>query len=189
MEKYDHLVKILILGDKNVGKTSLTKLFTNNTFINIHGSTVGIDFYTKQIDLTIDSETRRVKIQLWDTSAEEKYKLILTTYYKAVNGVILVYDITDKSSFENIIDVLKEILFFKNIPILILGNKSDLDASRKVFNSDLETIKNVKEVSIMKPETFILALQEFVSKIILTSKPLNFYKDDILNHNDNNCNI
>ena len=117
------LFKILLLGDWSVGKTCFLMRYTENTFNDIHLSTVGIDYKFKS--LTLD-DAQKLKIQIWDTAGQERYKSITKSYIKGANGIILIYDVTSKKSVEGIQNWVKQI---KELPskicIAIAANKID----------------------------------------------------------------
>ena len=136
-EKYDLMFKILLLGDSGVGKSSLLLRYTKNEFISDLRSTIGVEFALKY--LTIDNF--QLKVQIWDTAGMERYRSITNAYYKGAKGVIVVYDICRKKSFEN---VDKWIDDFKSkadddAVIILIGNKSDLDEKREVSKEEAES--------------------------------------------------
>ena len=90
-QKYNHLFKLLIIGESGVGKTCLLLRFTDDSFT----STIGIDFKIKIINL----DNKLIKLQIWDTAGEERFRTITKTYYKGVHGIILTCDVTDINSF------------------------------------------------------------------------------------------
>ena len=98
-DKKENLYKILLLGDWSVGKTCFLMRYIDNTFNEIHLSTIGMDFKLK--DVTLDND-KTVKIQIWDTAGQERYKSISKSYVKGANGIFLIYNITNKASFESI---------------------------------------------------------------------------------------
>ncbi|XP_041600375.1 ras-related protein Rab-13 isoform X3 [Vulpes lagopus] len=102
---YDHLFKLLLIGDSGVGKTCLIIRFAEDSFNNTYISTIGIDFKIR----TVDVEGKKIKLQVWDTAGQERFKTITTAYYRGAMGIILVYDITDEKSFENIQNWMKSI--------------------------------------------------------------------------------
>nr|XP_020666482.1 ras-related protein Rab-13 [Pogona vitticeps] len=102
---YDHLFKLLLIGDSGVGKTCLIIRFAENNFNRTYISTIGIDFKIR----TVEIEGKRIKLQVWDTAGQERFKTITTAYYRGAMGIILVYDITDEKSFENIQNWMKSI--------------------------------------------------------------------------------
>ena len=124
---YDVKCQLLIIGNSNVGKTSIITRFTNGTFSQNYLATVGLDNYTK-IE-TIDN--KNVQIKLWDTAGQEKYKSLTKSFFRGAEGVILVYDITNLESFTDLklwINSIKENLGEEkeSIPSIIVGNKIDL---------------------------------------------------------------
>lgn len=136
-----YIYKIITIGDSNVGKTNVISQFVNNEFIKDNRSTIGIDFQVKNMNI----DNQNVKLQIWDTSGQEKFKSITKSYYRYTNAVIIVFDLTVRSSFDNIENWIEEIE--KNVKIddlshselLIIGNKSDL-FSRKVFQKDIDDL-------------------------------------------------
>uniref|UniRef100_A0A8C9AAG1 Ras-related protein Rab-13 n=1 Tax=Prolemur simus TaxID=1328070 RepID=A0A8C9AAG1_PROSS len=127
---YDHLFKLLLIGDSGVGKTCLIIRFAEDNFNNTYISTIGIDFKIR----TVDIEGKKIKLQVWDTAGQERFKTITTAYYRGAMGIILVYDITDEKSFENIQNWMKSIKENASAGVerLLLGNKCDMEAKRKV---------------------------------------------------------
>lgn len=94
----DLSVKILILGDAGVGKTSLTSRFTDGSFTMQYITTIGVDFKTKMVKL----EDKNIKYQVWDTAGQERFRSIAKAYYRGVSGILLTFSLTDRASFENI---------------------------------------------------------------------------------------
>ena len=121
---YDFMVKLLILGDSSVGKSSLMNRFCSEIFSSSHIATIGVDFKYK----TIECESKRIKLQIWDTAGQEKYRSIVKTYYKGAMGIILTYAINDRKSFQNVESWMKQISTnaAQGIIVLLVGNKSDL---------------------------------------------------------------
>jgi Ras-related protein Rab-1A len=139
MNDYDYLFKLLLTGDSGVGKSALLVRFTDNFYLDNHISTIGIDFKVR----TIDVNGKKVKLQLWDTAGQERFKTITSSYYKYSHGIILVYDVTDKKSFENIPYWMKEIDRYAPSSIRILvGNKCDLIDKRIVSVSEAQELAN-----------------------------------------------
>ena len=95
---YDHFFKILLVGDACVGKTSLLIRFSEDIFSQMYNMTIGIDFRTK----IVVHNGERIKLQLWDTAGQERYRTITQAYYRGSHGVLVVYDVTSRSSFEHI---------------------------------------------------------------------------------------
>jgi small GTP-binding protein len=127
--KYDHLFKLLIIGESGVGKTCLLLRFTDDSFTANHLTTIGIDFKIKIINL----ENKMIKLQIWDTAGQERFRTITKTYYKGAHGIILTYDVTDETSFKNIKNWIKQIEqnAQNNVCKVLVGNKCDVK-ERKV---------------------------------------------------------
>ncbi|KAI8051187.1 GTP-binding protein-like protein [Syncephalis plumigaleata] len=127
---YDHLFKLLLIGDSGVGKSCLLLRFTDDSFTPSFITTVGIDFKVRTIDL----HGRRIKLQIWDTAGQERYRNITTAYYRNAMGVLIVYDITDRQSFSNVSDWIKQVEEHANESVdkLLVGNKCDREVDRAV---------------------------------------------------------
>ena len=125
---YDQKCQLLIIGDSTVGKTSILSRFTNGIFNSNYLATVGLDSFTK--DEIIDDKTVRIKI--WDTAGQERYKSLTKGFFRNAEGVMLVYDVTNSETYENLKFWLQSI---KNntspdmgeIPIILIGNKIDCE--------------------------------------------------------------
>ncbi|KAH8254954.1 ras-related protein Rab-35 [Drosophila serrata] len=125
---FDHLFKLLIIGDSGVGKSSLLIRFSDDTFSGSYITTIGVDFKIR----TVDIDGLRVKLQIWDTAGQERFRTITSTYYRGTHGVIVVYDVTNGESFANVRRWLEEIQ--NNCDVVnkvLVGNKND-DPDRKV---------------------------------------------------------
>lgn len=128
---YNHLFKLLIIGDSNVGKSSLLLRFADNSFSGSYITTIGVDFKIR----TVDINGERVKLQIWDTAGQERFRTITSTYYRNTHGVIIVYDVTNPESFVNVKRWLNEISQnCDNVCKILVGNKND-DPSRKRVDS------------------------------------------------------
>ena len=122
--------KIALLGDSSVGKTSIVKRLINNDFKENQLSTIGTEQNTKTIKLNENSEEEILcTLQIFDTAGQEKFRSITPNYIKNADGIILVFDLTNYSSFENIKYWIKQIYNnkkYENLPFIIIGNKYDL---------------------------------------------------------------
>jgi small GTP-binding protein len=126
--QYDTTCSILLLGDSCVGKTSLISRYANGIFKDEYIATVGLDFVSKQ-EIIND---KNINVKLWDTAGQERYKALTPSYLRGADGVVLVYDVTNSETFDNLkfwIDSLKNNLGENNtfLPIVINGNKIDID--------------------------------------------------------------
>lgn len=132
--EYDYLFKLLLIGDSGVGKSCLLLRFADNSYTESYISTIGVDFKIRTVD--IDGKT--VKLQIWDTAGQERFRTITSSYYRGSHGIIVVYDVTDQESFNNVKQWFKEIDRYatEGVTKLLVGNKSDLTA-KKVVDYDV----------------------------------------------------
>ncbi len=127
----DIVYKILLLGDTSVGKTCFLLRYTDKIFEESHISTIGLDYRLKSMTL---KNGKNIKLQIWDTSGQERFRAITKNYYKQANGILLMYDITNEKSFSNIQNWITQIKeeTSSNIVLFIIGNKIDLEDQRKI---------------------------------------------------------
>ena len=154
------VIPLMLLGDGQVGKTSLTKRLTGNVFEDSQLTTIGKESYVYQTQL----HGYDVKMKIWDTAGQERFKSMSVNVIKNVEGLILTYSIASRESFQNLESWLKQLNDADDLskkPIIIVGNKSDLEASREVskaegkqfadnhgyhfFETSAKTAENVKE--------------------------------------------
>ncbi|XP_052171469.1 ras-related protein RGP1 [Diospyros lotus] len=133
-QKIDYVFKIVLIGDSAVGKSQLLSRFSRNEFSLDSKSTIGVEFQSKTI--VVDHKT--VKAQIWDTAGQERYRAVTSAYYRGAVGAMLVYDMTKRQSFDHIARWLEELRGHadKNIVIMLVGNKSDLETLRVVPTED-----------------------------------------------------
>ena len=129
-EEIPYVFKILLLGDGGVGKTSLLRRFIDNTFDPDYKTTIGVQFMTRIVRF----ENKSVKLIIWDIAGQSKHATYRHLYYKAANGIILVYDIIRNGSLENLPRWLQDarVTIGSDIKVAVLGNKMDLEESRAV---------------------------------------------------------
>lgn len=127
---YDFLFKLLLIGDSGVGKTCILVRFSEDCFNSTFISTIGIDFKIR----TIEIDGKKIKLQIWDTAGQERFRTITTAYYRGAMGIMLVYDVTNDKSFDNIKNWIRNIdeNAAADVEKMVLGNKCDLDESRVV---------------------------------------------------------
>ena len=126
----EDIINIMTLGISSVGKTSFIFRFTENTFQNLFISTIGIDYKVKIIEI----ENIKYKLIFYDTAGQEKFKSVAPNLIKKAHGIIIMYDITNKSSFNSIPDIIKNIKEEKgnDFPMILIGNKIDLEPDREI---------------------------------------------------------
>lgn len=135
MAEYDHLFKLLLVGNSGVGKTSLLLRFSHNEFNEDTRNTVGVDLKVKFIQF----RQKRLKLTIWDTAGQERFRTLTSAYYRGAHGIILVYDITARDSFQNIKEWLAEVDIYttnKSCVKLLVGNKIDKEAVRAVSKAE-----------------------------------------------------
>lgn len=132
---YDHLVKILLVGDSGVGKSSLLARFISDSF-DEQGPTVGVDFKLKHVDV----DGTRLKLTVWDTAGQERFRTLTSSYYRGAHGVVFVYDVTSRESFENARETWrKEVEMYGTIANsvkIVIGNKIDREDERTVARKE-----------------------------------------------------
>ena len=151
-EPYDFLFKMILIGDSSVGKSNILLKYLKGEFDPNSRATVGVEFGTKNITLN----GKRVKIQIWDTAGQERYKSITSAYYKGAKGAFIVYDISRRTTFDNIDKWITDLKTNgdQNIAIILIGNKSDLEDKREVSKD--EGVKKSEDCKIAFLETSAL---------------------------------
>jgi small GTP-binding protein len=148
LDEYDFLFKLIIVGDSNVGKTNIMSKYIHNQFNQHSKSTIGVEFGTKIVNI----DNKKIKAQIWDTAGQERYKAITSAYYKGAKGAFVVYDITRKQSFDSVDRWINDLRAAadKNLSIIIIGNKCDLEDQRQVNKEQGEDKAKNYEVAFME---------------------------------------
>ena len=120
--------KLILIGDVAVGKTSIINSFLGQKFSDEYEPSIGVDFFSK----TIKYKEKNIKLQIWDSAGQEKFKSLIPNYIRGASLVILVYDISNKKSFDNLNSWIEFINNYENTNIVICGNKIDLKNKREV---------------------------------------------------------
>ena len=138
-------LNILLVGDANVGKTSILLKYTENFFPNQYQATIGVEYKMKIIKLN----NMNIKLQIWDTAGQERYKSIAKNFFHSANGVFLVFDITNKQSFENLNKWIEDVKENspKDCKYIIIGNKSDLSDQRTISTFEIDNFVKEKKSS------------------------------------------
>lgn len=133
-QKVDYVFKVVLIGDSAVGKSQILARFARDEFSLDSKATIGVEFQTRTLVL----QHKSVKAQIWDTAGQERYRAVTSAYYRGAVGALLVYDITKRQTFEHIPRWLEELRGHadKNIVIMLIGNKIDLDDQRAVATED-----------------------------------------------------
>ena len=174
----DILIKLIVLGDSSVGKTSLLKYLIDQENITKQVPTIGVDFFTKFININ----NLGVKLQIWDTAGQEVFKSIISHYYKIAIGALLIFDLSSRDSFKNCEYWIKEYLQQRNYgKIILVGNKSDLseNVSEKEINVFCEKYDcNYIKCSVLKDDNLQEIFVSIAEKIILD------YQNKVFNNNE-----
>ena len=191
LKKQRYVSKIVLLGNDNVGKTSLCLKFIKNIFRNNVESTIGVNFYTK----ILEYHDNQYKLVLWDTSGHERFRIILRNYYKLADLYILMFDLSNKKTFESLPYWLNQIEInnpVKKNKIIVLGNKSDknVKVSKDLiknfsdkYNLPIIEISTKEGINLLKMETLIY---KNIEMIVNDKNNENIKKSNDLIENENN---
>jgi len=167
-------LKLLIIGESGVGKSSLLLRFTDDAFDPEQAATIGVDFKVK----TININASKVKLAIWDTAGQERFRTLTPSYYRGGQGAILVYDVTNRDSFVRIENWLAELDTYSTNPDIVkmlVGNKCDMEAQGARVVSKEEGLNCARkhqmmfiEASAKTREGVQCAFEELVEKIIQT---------------------
>ena len=133
---YQYIFKLILIGNSGVGKSSILQRYMKHTFEENYKCTIGVDFLMKSV--VINGQT--VKLQLWDTAGQEKYKSMVSSYYRGANAALIIFDITSRATFDALPVWIEN--FYKNGPeqknIILIGNKKDLEEERQVTQEEAQ---------------------------------------------------
>ena len=151
-DNYEMMFKVVLVGDASVGKTNLMSKYLKNEFKEDSKATVGVEFGAKQF--TIDGHA--IKAQIWDTAGQERYKAITSAYYRGAKGAFIVYDITRRDTFDSVDRWVNDLTAAsdKNITIIVIGNKSDLEDQRQVTKEEGEEKATKLQVAFFETSAF-----------------------------------
>ena len=146
--KDDFKLKIVVVGDSGVGKTNLIRRFIQDDFQSNSKATVGVEFFSKSFKINDNV----FKIEIWDTAGQERYKSITAAYYKGAKGGLVVYDVTSKTSFDNVDNWVSEIKekASTDMRTMMIGNKIDLKDERAVSTEEALEKAKLLELPLME---------------------------------------
>ena len=146
--EHNYIFRICILGDSNVGKTSLLSRYTDKIFKESYNNTIGVDFKI----VTLKYNDIIIKLHIWDTAGQERFKSIAVNYFKNSQGFIFVYDITDENSFKNVENWI-DLAFLNSNTVginFLVGNKCDREDERKVDKNSAEEFSKIKKLIFLE---------------------------------------
>ena len=128
------IFKIIIVGDLSSGKTNIVTQYISHKFVQDSQPTIGVEMFNKDFQINED----KVMAQIWDTAGQEKYNALTSSYYKGAKGALVVYDITQESTFLKVEQFVKDLRekSDKNVYMILVGNKIDLEENRKISKEE-----------------------------------------------------
>ena len=135
-EEYDYIFKVLLIGNSDVGKSSLILRYVDQIWNDVFVPTIGVDFKVKSLQI----DNKRVKMQIWDTAGQERFRNVISSYFKGAHGILLIYDITARDSFKELENWLGEVERNATPQVLkiLIGNKCDLEEKRQITKDEGE---------------------------------------------------
>ena len=131
----DQLFKLLVVGESGVGKTCILLRFADNSFDETFLSTIGVDFKVKELIM----DGKKIRLQIWDSAGQERFRNITNSYYRNCSGIIIVYDITSHESFDKVTEWVSDVRkYVPTVPLLLVGNKCDKEDERQVTREEGE---------------------------------------------------
>ncbi|KAJ1721698.1 GTP-binding protein [Coemansia erecta] len=189
---YDYLMKLLLIGDSGVGKSCLLLRFSDDQFTPSFITTIGIDFKIR----TVEVDGKRIKLQIWDTAGQERFRTITTAYYRGAMGILLVYDVTDERSFNNIENwhMNVEQHASEGVNKILIGNKCDIEERRAVPKEkgqalarelNIEFMETSAKSNIQVEEAFLKLASDIKKRLLDTaSQPEQTTSDGKVNIGD-----
>ncbi|GAB5366832.1 hypothetical protein AAMO2058_001177500 [Amorphochlora amoebiformis] len=141
-------VRLITIGDSATGKSSLILRYTKGSFTEERKATVGIDMRIR----TVEIEGRKVKVKIWDTAGQEQFRVITRNYYRGAQGVVLVYDITNRPSFQHVTKWIRDVKEYadEGVNVVLVGNKCDLETDRQVSKAEGREIAEKNQLAFFE---------------------------------------
>ena len=139
-------LKLLIIGDSAVGKTSMLLKYVDNFFPETHMATIGVEYKSK----TINTDKYKINLNIWDTAGQERFKSITRSFFNNTNGIVFVYDLTKKESFDGVKNWIKDSEPYGKFESVLCGNKLDLDNKREVKYDALKEYGLKKKMEVFE---------------------------------------
>ena len=165
MNTFSPIYKIILVGDSGVGKTCLLSMYVKGE-CGPTIPTIAVEFCTKEIEL---AENYKVKVQLWDTAGQERFKSLAMTYYRKAYGILLLFDVTKRSSFISCKNYLEEVRLNsdKNCVIYLIGNKIDLENQRQISHEEAELFAKKEKIKYVETSAIKnLRVEEVFSSLL-----------------------
>ena len=178
-DEYDYIFKVLLIGNSDVGKSSLILRYVDQIWNDVFVPTIGVDFKVKSLEV----DKKLVKMQIWDTAGQERFRNVISSYFKGAHGILLIYDITAKDSFKELENWLGEVERNANSQVLkiLIGNKCDLEDRREISKDEGEAFAMRNGMQFMetsaKLNTNVNEAFEALAKIMVESS----YKRNAIN--------
>ena len=198
--KFNYSFKIILLGDLNVGKTAIFNRFLKNDFIETYQCTVQAEYDYKSIYPNLNT---KIQLNIWDTAGSEKYKTITRQYYRDTNGIILVFDVSDRNSFNNLNNWISELKenTLSECQVIIVGNKNDIEDRNVSIDEGINFSKqfgyNYIDASAKSANNIVLIFDTISQKImkifkedesknnsINISKKINSFNQDLIKNKE-----
>ncbi|KAM3128109.1 hypothetical protein pb186bvf_019810 [Paramecium bursaria] len=167
----DYLFKVLLIGNSGVGKSCFLMRFSENQFTNHFYNTIGVDFKIKVMNV----DNASVKLQIWDTAGQDRFRTITSSYYRGAQGIIVMFDVTDRDSFDQVRAWMSEIDKFATDQVIkiLVGNKVDMGNMRRVTQDEAQALASSYNVNYIEAsakgnikveETFIAITRQIIQK-------------------------
>lgn len=169
---------MLLIGNSGVGKSCLLLRYAENSFNENFFNTIGVDFKLK----TVKHEGNIIKLQIWDTAGQERFRTLTASYYRGAQGIIIVYDVTDRETFDNVRTWISEIEKYSQAGVckILVGNKCDIEDKRQVPREEGEElaaqfqmpfIETSAKASLNVDEAFVTMTKEIKEKNLKSCAP------------------